>query len=64
MSRNPDLYLVIYRDFNSFIEIPLSEFVKISENFEVIPSSRIFSIRKENQILYLKHHLNEIICKK
>lgn len=61
---NPDLYLVIYRDFHSLIEVPLSEFVKISENFEVIPSSRIFSVRKENQVLYHKHLLNEILYKR
>jgi hypothetical protein len=51
---NPDLYSVSYRDFDSIVEVPLSEFIKVSENFEVIPCTRIFSVRKGNMILYSK----------
>ena len=51
---NPDLYSVSYRDFDSIVEVPLSEFIRVSENFEVIPCTRIFSIRKENTVLYNK----------
>jgi hypothetical protein len=51
---NPDFYSVSYRDFDSIVEIPLSEFIKVSENFEVIPNTRIVSVRKGNTILYSK----------
>ena len=51
---NPDYYSISYRDFDSIVEVPLSEFIKISENFEVIPYTRIFSIRKGNTTLYNK----------
>ena len=51
---NPDFYSVSYRDFDSIVEVPLSEFIKLSENFEVIPNTRIVSVRKGNTILYSK----------
>jgi hypothetical protein len=51
---NPNFYSVSYRDFDSIVEIPLSEFIKVSENFEVIPNTRIVSVRKGNTILYSK----------
>ena len=31
------LYSVSYRDFESIIEVPLQEFLKLSENFALIP---------------------------
>lgn len=52
---NPDLYLVSYRDFDSIIEIPLPEFIRVSENFEVIPSNRIFEVKKGKIVLYHKY---------
>jgi len=51
---NPDFYSVSYRDFDSIVEVPLSEFIRVSENFEVIPNTRIISVRKGNTILYSK----------
>jgi hypothetical protein len=51
---DPKLYIVSYRDFESSREVSLLEFVRISENFEVIPPSRITSIKRENKILYRK----------
>jgi hypothetical protein len=51
---NPDFYSVSYRDFDSIVEVPLSEFIKVSENFEIIPNTRIVSVRKGNTILYSK----------
>ena len=50
----PELYLVGYLDFNEVKETPLPEFIKISENFEVIPATRIVYIKKENVTLYSK----------
>lgn len=51
---NPDLYFVGYLDFNTIKEVTLTEFLKISENFETIPATRIFHIKKEGKILYHK----------
>lgn len=49
------LYSVSYRDFNSIVEVPLSEFVELSENFQVIPQNRIVLVKKSGQILYRRH---------
>jgi hypothetical protein len=49
------LYSVSYRDFNSIVEVPLAEFVELSENFQVIPQNRIILVKKGEQILYRKH---------
>jgi hypothetical protein len=51
---DPKLYIVSYRDFDSIMDLPLLEFVRIAENFELIPLSRISSIRRENKVLYQK----------
>ena len=51
---NTVLYSVSYRDFNSIVEVPLIEFIKISENFEVIPVNRILEIKKGDKVLYHK----------
>ncbi|HJT10783.1 MAG TPA: DUF504 domain-containing protein [Candidatus Nitrosotalea sp.] len=50
-----DLYLVGYLDFDTIKEVTLPEFLKLSENFEVIPVTRIAFIKKEAEILYSKH---------
>jgi hypothetical protein len=51
---NPDLYSVSYRDLDSIIEVPLPEFIRLSENFELIPSNRIFEVKKGQIVLYHK----------
>ena len=51
---NPQLYSISYRDFESIIEVPLLEFLKISENFDVIPASRIIVVSRGGQELYRK----------
>ncbi|MGI0087422.1 MAG: DUF504 domain-containing protein [Nitrosotalea sp.] len=51
---NPSLYFVGYLDFNVIKEVTLTEFLKISENFETIPATRIFYIKKEDKTLYYK----------
>lgn len=51
---NPQLYSISYRDFESVIEVSLLEFLKISENFDVIPANRIIVVRKEGHELYRK----------
>lgn len=51
---NPDLYSIGYIDLGTIKEVSFNEFLKLSENFEVIPASRIVFIKKENKILYSK----------
>lgn len=51
---NPELYEIGYIDLGTTKEATLSEFLKISENFEVIPATRIAYIKKGNDILYRK----------
>lgn len=58
-SDDPASYSVRYLDFGETKEIPLLEFLKLSENFEVIPASRIVFIMKKNTILYSKLNRRE-----
>ncbi len=51
---NPEAYQVGYIDLGIRKETTLLEFLKISENFEVIPATRIAYIKKGNEMLYLK----------
>lgn len=51
---NPESYQIGYVDLGTIKETTLAEFLKISENFEVIPASRIAYIRKGNEMLYRK----------
>ena len=51
---DPKLYSVYYRDFDSLLEVSLSEFVKASENFELIPASRVIRVTKDWKVLYSK----------
>ncbi len=51
---NPNLYIIGYLDFNEVKETLLPEFLKISENFETIPATRIVYIKRENRILWSK----------
>jgi uncharacterized protein (UPF0248 family) len=55
---DPRLYSVYYRDFNSWVRVSLSEFIAISENFELIPAYRIMKITKEGNVLYSKKVAN------
>jgi hypothetical protein len=51
---DPNLYSVSYREFNSIIKVSLPEFLKLSENFEIIPPNRIFLVAREGKVLYHK----------
>jgi len=51
---NPNSYIVGYLDYETIKEVTLSEFIKISDNFETIPSTRILHVRKGNNVLYSK----------
>ena len=58
-SDNPASYFVGYLDLGEIKKIPLLEFLKLSENFQVIPASRITFIMKENIVLYSKSNRKE-----
>ena len=51
---DPHLYSISYRDFESVVQVSLLEFLKISENFEVIPANRIIVVSKDGEVLYKK----------
>jgi len=51
---DPNSYIVGYQDYNTIIEVTLPEFIKLSDNFEIIPITRIHHIKKESKILYSK----------
>ena len=51
---DPNLYSVSYREFNSIIKVSLPEFLKLSDNFEIIPPNRIFLVAREEKVLYRK----------
>ncbi len=53
-SEDSKLYVVSFRDFEKIREVPLPKFIKESDNFQKIPSSRITKIRKNNTILFEK----------
>jgi hypothetical protein len=54
---DPTLYFVSYRDFDAVAEVTLKEFVELSENFSVIPASRITKVRRQDEVLYVKSGL-------
>jgi hypothetical protein len=51
---NPALYTVAYRDYAEIKEVPLLNFLKISEDFQTIPASRIVYVRRLKEMLYTK----------
>jgi len=42
-----ETYKIFYRDYEKIKEVTLPEFIKVSENFETIPVSRIKNIAKK-----------------
>ena len=51
---NPAIYTISYRDFDTILSIPLLKFMEISQNFEIIPATRIIQVKKGKRILYEK----------
>jgi hypothetical protein len=51
---DPRRYSVSYRDFKSVVQVPLFEFLELSENFELIPANRIVVVSKDGNVLYRK----------
>ncbi len=51
---DPGLYTVTYRDFDELKEVSFQEFLKLSEDFQTIPASRIVYVKRLNEIVYRK----------
>ena len=51
---DPRRYSVSYRDFQSIVQVPLLDFLELSENFELIPANRIVVVSKEGKVIYRK----------
>jgi len=51
---NPNNYKIFYRDFERVKAKTLTEFIKVSNNFQNIPISRIKIIKKNHRILFEK----------
>ena len=51
---NPESYRVGYLDYDIIKEVSLAEFIKESDNFEMIPVTRIQYVKKENTVLFSK----------
>jgi uncharacterized protein (UPF0248 family) len=51
---NPNTYIISYRDFDTILSIPLLKFIEVSQNFEIIPATRIIQVKKGERIMYEK----------
>jgi hypothetical protein len=51
---DPGLYSVSYRDFETIVQVPLLEFLDLSENFKLIPANRIIIVNRDGKELYRK----------
>jgi len=49
---DPKLYTISYRDFDEIKQISLEDFLKLSEDFQTIPASRIVYVKRLNEIVY------------
>jgi hypothetical protein len=54
---DPLLYTVGYRDLDQIKELSLPEFIKTSENFTLIPITRIRYIKRDREIIYYKRKI-------
>jgi hypothetical protein len=52
---DPLMNTVTYRDFEHLKQVNLKDFIVLSENFQLIPVSRIIKIQKGKTTLYQKH---------
>ena len=51
---NPHIYTISYRDFDTILSVPLLNFMEISQNFEIIPATRIIQVKRGERIMYEK----------
>ena len=48
------LYTVLYRDFDSIVQVSLKDFLYLSNNLETIPITRIVEVRRNDEMVYKK----------
>ena len=51
---DPHTYIISYRDFDTILSIPLLKFIEVSQNFKIIPATRIIQVKKGERIMYEK----------
>ena len=51
---NCENYRVGYRDYEQILEVSLSEFLDLSENFEKIPAGRIYFVKRNGNLNLLQ----------
>ena len=51
---NPHIYTISYREFDTILSVPLLYFMEISQNFEIIPATRIIQVKRGERIMYEK----------
>lgn len=54
-------YRVGYRDYEQILEVPLSEFLDLSENFEKIPAGRIYFVKRNGLYLYQSQNYMKLL---
>ena len=48
------LYTVLYRDFDSIVQVSLKDFLYLSNNLETIPITRIVEVWRNDEMVYKK----------
>jgi hypothetical protein len=54
-------YRVGYRDYEQILEVSLSEFLELSENFEKIPAGRIYFVKRNGLYLYQSQNYMKLL---
>ena len=54
-------YRVGYRDYEQILEVSLSEFLALSENFEKIPAGRIYFVKRNGHYLYQSQNYMKLL---
>jgi hypothetical protein len=58
---NCENYRVGYRDYEQILEVSLSEFLDLSENFEKIPAGRIYFVKRNGLYLYQSQNYMKLL---
>jgi hypothetical protein len=56
-----EIYRVGYRDYEQILEVSLSEFLDLSENFEKIPAGRIYFVKRNGLYLYQSQNYMKLL---
>lgn len=54
-------YRVGYRDYEQILEVSLPEFLDLSENFEKIPASRIYFVKRNGIYLFQSRNYMKLL---